>query len=56
MVLAQGQGDGADPFRQGDIGQVDNLADFKKEYPLFALLNPSTDQQGQLYLVCLAAR
>jgi len=28
---------------------VDNLAGFKKEYPLFALLNPSTDQQGQLF-------
>lgn len=28
---------------------LDNLADFKKEYPLFAVLNPSTDQTGQLY-------
>ncbi len=28
---------------------LDNLANFKKEYPLFALLNPSTDQQGQLF-------
>ncbi len=28
---------------------VDNLADFKKQYPLFAVLNPSTDQSGQLY-------
>ena len=28
---------------------IDNLADFKKEYPLFALLNPSTDQTGQLF-------
>jgi len=28
---------------------LDNLADFKKEYPLFALLNPSTDQAGQLF-------
>ncbi|MDB4582807.1 protein translocase subunit SecDF [Draconibacterium sp.] len=28
---------------------VDNLADFKKEFPLFAVLNPSTDQAGQLY-------
>ncbi len=27
----------------------DNLEDFKKEFPLFALLNPSTDQQGQLF-------
>ena len=25
------------------------MADFKKEYPLFALLNPSTDQSGQLF-------
>ena len=32
-----------------DSTSVDNLADFKKEYPLFALLNPSTDQTGQLY-------
>jgi len=28
---------------------IDNLANFKKQYPLFALLNPSTDQSGQLY-------
>lgn len=28
---------------------LDNLDNFKKEYPLFALLNPSTDQNGQLY-------
>jgi SecD/SecF fusion protein len=27
----------------------DNLAAFKEQYPLFALLNPSTDQAGQLY-------
>jgi SecD/SecF fusion protein len=32
-----------------DSTAVDNLADFKKEYPLFALLNPSTDQTGQLF-------
>jgi len=32
-----------------DSTSVDNLADFKKEYPLFALLNPSTDQSGQLF-------
>lgn len=32
-----------------DSSSVDNLADFKKEYPLFALLNPSTDQTGQLF-------
>jgi len=28
---------------------IDNLADFQKQYPLFAVLNPSTDQSGQLY-------
>jgi SecD/SecF fusion protein len=28
---------------------LDNLADFKKDYPLFAVLNPSTDQSGQLF-------
>jgi SecD/SecF fusion protein len=27
---------------------LDNLANFKKEYPLFAILNPSTDQSGQI--------
>lgn len=32
-----------------DTSAVDNMADFKKEYPLFALLNPSTDQSGQLF-------
>lgn len=32
-----------------DTSAVDNMADFKKDYPLFALLNPSTDQSGQLY-------
>jgi len=32
-----------------DSTSVDNMADFKKDYPLFALLNPSTDQQGQLF-------
>ncbi len=32
-----------------DTSGVDNMADFKKDYPLFALLNPSTDQSGQLY-------
>ncbi len=30
-------------------GAVDNLEDFREEYPLFALLNPSTDQSGQLF-------
>ena len=28
---------------------LENLENFKKEYPLFALLNPSTDQAGQLF-------
>ncbi|WP_321370691.1 protein translocase subunit SecDF [uncultured Draconibacterium sp.] len=28
---------------------VDNLAAFKEQFPLFAILNPSTDQTGQLY-------
>ncbi len=27
----------------------DDLASFRKDYPLFALLNPSSDQQGQLF-------
>ena len=28
---------------------IDDLANFRKEYPLFAALNPSTDQSGQLF-------
>ena len=32
-----------------DSASIDNLADFQKQYPLFAVLNPSTDQTGQLY-------
>jgi SecD/SecF fusion protein len=32
-----------------DTSAVDNMADFRKDYPLFALLNPSTDQNGQLF-------
>ncbi|MDX8341573.1 protein translocase subunit SecDF [Draconibacterium sp. IB214405] len=28
---------------------IDNLAAFKEQFPLFAILNPSTDQTGQLY-------
>ncbi len=28
---------------------IDNLADFQAQYPLFALMNPSTDQSGQLF-------
>uniref|UniRef100_UPI003216E4EF protein translocase subunit SecDF n=1 Tax=uncultured Draconibacterium sp. TaxID=1573823 RepID=UPI003216E4EF len=28
---------------------IDNLAGFKAQYPLFAVLNPSTDQSGQLF-------
>jgi SecD/SecF fusion protein len=34
---------------ESDSTSLDNLADFKKEYPLFAILNPSTDQSGQLF-------
>ncbi len=37
-------GEGAD-----STSAVDNLAGFKKQYPLFSILNPSTDQSGQLY-------
>ncbi len=35
----------------GDTTQLglDDLENFRKEFPLFALLNPSTDQQGQLF-------
>lgn len=36
---------GADTTGSG----LDNLEDFRKEFPLFAVLNPSTDQQGQLF-------
>ncbi len=32
-----------------DSSSIDNLANFQKEYPLFAVLNPSTDQTGQLF-------
>ncbi len=32
-----------------DTSAIDNLADFQNQYPLFALLNPSTDQSGQLF-------
>ncbi|MFW6290555.1 MAG: SecDF P1 head subdomain-containing protein, partial [Mariniphaga sp.] len=28
---------------------IDEMADFQKEFPLFALLKPSTDQSGQLF-------
>jgi SecD/SecF fusion protein len=28
---------------------LDDMEDFRKEFPLFAVLNPSTDQQGQLF-------
>lgn len=38
-------GDSADTTGAG----MDNLENFREEYPLFALLNPSTDQQGQLF-------
>lgn len=32
-----------------DSSGIDNLADFRKNYPLFAVLTPSTDQAGQLF-------
>ncbi|MGQ7868223.1 protein translocase subunit SecDF [Sunxiuqinia sp. sy24] len=32
-----------------DSTGVDNMADFRKNYPLFAVLNPSTTADGQLY-------
>ncbi len=36
--------------KDSTASNIDNLANFKKEYPLFAILNPSVDQQsGQLY-------
>jgi SecD/SecF fusion protein len=31
------------------IAAPDNVEQFRKEYPLFAVLNPSTDQSGQLF-------
>ncbi len=32
-----------------DTSGIDNLTDFRNNYPLFAVLNPSTDQTGQLF-------
>jgi SecD/SecF fusion protein len=32
-----------------DSTGIDNLADIRKDFPLFALLNPSTDQTGNLF-------
>jgi len=32
-----------------DDASLENLADFQKDYPLFAILNPHTDQTGQLF-------
>ena len=34
---------------EADSTAVDNLADMKREYPLFAVLTPSTTPDGQLY-------
>lgn len=34
---------------KGDSVAVDQMANFKKEYPFFAVLTPSTTPQGQLY-------
>ena len=33
----------------GDTAAVDQMTNFKKQYPLFAVLQPSTTQDGQLY-------
>ncbi len=33
----------------GDSASVDQFADFKKQYPLFAVMSPSTTPEGQLY-------
>ncbi len=33
----------------GDTTDIDDMANFREEYPLFAVLNPSTDQSGQLF-------
>ncbi len=44
-LLAELEAEQADTTAAG----IDNLADFQKQYPLFAVLNPSTDQTGQLY-------
>lgn len=44
-LLAEMEAEQADSSATG----IDNLSDFQKQYPLFAVLNPSTDQQGQLY-------
>ena len=30
-------------------GDIDNFEDLQRDYPLFAVLNPSTDQMGQLF-------
>lgn len=35
-------------YSADDDVNLDNLEDFRKEYPLFAILNPNTDQFGQL--------
>ncbi len=44
-LLAEMEAEKADSSATG----IDNLADFQKQYPLFAVLNPSTDQSGQLF-------
>ncbi|RKD91690.1 protein translocase subunit SecDF [Mangrovibacterium diazotrophicum] len=33
----------------GDTAAVDQMTNFKKQYPLFAVMQPSTTQDGQLY-------
>jgi len=44
-LLAEMEAEKADTSATG----IDNLSDFQQQYPLFAVLNPSTDQTGQLY-------
>ncbi|MGQ8337561.1 protein translocase subunit SecDF [Sunxiuqinia sp. A32] len=34
---------------EADSSAVDNMADFRKQYPLFAVLTPSTTADGQLF-------
>ncbi|MEZ5106540.1 MAG: protein translocase subunit SecDF [Draconibacterium sp.] len=43
-LLAELEGTSAD-----STAALDNMADIRREYPLFALLSPSTDQSGQLF-------
>ena len=38
MILAQARANGGDAFRQGDVGQVNDLADFHPEHVHFDVL------------------